>query len=441
MGQKRDLTGSEKSKIVRCLAAGCSSLEIAKLLKRDHRTIKRFMANSQQGRKKRVGQKRGKITAHELRKIKHEAAKMPFATSFAIFQSCNVTRVTKSTRCAILRDMAKVLRSYQPWDRKLPWTTRGPRKASRTDCVSGADRKAEHSGDVTAVLCFTTSADSQCREADGGGRDRHRNVSFELTFYSGVFGTCIGAINWFGTDAKSLIGLSGIFVGLGEVLGGTIFGLLSKNGRFGRNPVFLLGLVVHFLAFYLIFLSVPNDAPVSSGDGTYSRAFVDPSKALAIFCSFLLGFGDSCFNTQLLSILGTLYADDSAPAFAIFRFVQDNARPHMAGVCQQFLQDEGIEAVDWPARSPDLNPIEHIWDIMSRTIHQRHVAPQTVQELADAFVQSICAAVAFFYSNYLLLQWQLLIMVIFGFFGTISFFFVEWGVVSLDAQETRYGSI
>ncbi|KAI3377321.1 hypothetical protein L3Q82_008525, partial [Scortum barcoo] len=55
--------------------------------------------------------------------------------------------------------------------------------------------------------------------------------------------------------------------------------------------------------------------------------------------------------------------------------------------CQQFLQDEGIDAMDWPARSPDLNPIEHIWDIMSRSIHQRHVAPQTVQELADALVQ------------------------------------------------------
>ncbi|KAI3356998.1 hypothetical protein L3Q82_003634 [Scortum barcoo] len=67
--------------------------------------------------------------------------------------------------------------------------------------------------------------------------------------------------------------------------------------------------------------------------------------------------------------------------------MQDNARPHVAGVCQQFLQDEGIDAMDWPAHSPDLNPIEHIWDIMSRSIHQRHVAPQTVQELADALVQ------------------------------------------------------
>lgn len=108
MGQKRDLTDSEKSKIVRCLAEGCSSLEIAKLLKRDHRTIKRFVTNSQQGRRKRVEKKRRKITAHELRKIKREVAKMPFATSSTIFQSCNVTGVSKSTRCAVLRDMAKV---------------------------------------------------------------------------------------------------------------------------------------------------------------------------------------------------------------------------------------------------------------------------------------------------------------------------------------------
>lgn len=40
-----------------------------------------------------------------------------------------------------------------------------------------------------------------------------------LTFYSGVYGTCIGAMTQFGHDAKSLIGISGICIGVGEILG------------------------------------------------------------------------------------------------------------------------------------------------------------------------------------------------------------------------------
>ncbi|KAI3363779.1 hypothetical protein L3Q82_001208 [Scortum barcoo] len=90
------------------------------------------------------------------------------------------------------------------------------------------------------------------------------------------------------------------------------------------------------------------------------------------------------YRDEILRPLVRPYAGAVGPGFLL---MQDNARPHVAGVCQQFLQDEGIDAMDWPARSPDLNPIEHIWGIMSRSIHQRHVAPQTVQELADALVQ------------------------------------------------------
>ncbi|KAF1517027.1 UNC93-like protein MFSD11, partial [Eudyptula albosignata] len=202
-------------------------------------------------------------------------------------------------------------------------------------------------------------------------------TGLELTFFSGVYGTCIGAVNRFGSEEKSLIGLSGIFIGVGEILGGGIFGLLSKNNRFGRNPVVMLGIVVHFIAFYLIFFNMPNDAPIAPMEGTDDVSYMIPSKEVAIFCSFLLGLGDSCFNTQLLSILGFLYSEDSAPAFAIFKFVQ-----------------------------------------------------------------SICAAVAYFYSNYFLLQWQLLIMVVVGFFGTITFFTVEWeAAAALVARGSDYSSI
>lgn len=45
--------------------------------------------------------------------------------------------------------------------------------------------------------------------------------------------------------------------------------------------------------------------------------------------------------------------------------MQDNARPHVDGVCQQFLQDKDTDATDWPTSSPDLNLIQHIGNIMS----------------------------------------------------------------------------
>ena len=42
---------------------------------------------------------------------------------------------------------------------------------------------------------------------------------FELTFFSGVYGTSVGHTQVFGTDAKSYLALCGIFIGVGEIIG------------------------------------------------------------------------------------------------------------------------------------------------------------------------------------------------------------------------------
>lgn len=51
-------------------------------------------------------------------------------------------------------------------------------------------------------------------------------------------------------------------------------------------------------------------------------------------------------------------------------FQQDNARPHVARIVQGFFVNRQIELLPWPARSPDLSPIENMWSMVAQRLTQ-----------------------------------------------------------------------
>jgi hypothetical protein len=106
-------------------------------------------------------------------------------------------------------------------------------------------------------------------------------------------------------------------------------------------------------------------------------------------------------RTELVIVdMGTLNADryitnflqDHVVPFAPhigdnFILMQDNARPHIARCVTNFITETEITKMDWPARSPDMNPIEHVWDMLGKRVKARIPAPQTTQALQTMLLE------------------------------------------------------
>ncbi|GFT43603.1 transposable element Tcb2 transposase [Trichonephila clavipes] len=66
--------------------------------------------------------------------------------------------------------------------------------------------------------------------------------------------------------------------------------------------------------------------------------------------------------------------------------MDDNARPHRANIEDECLKSEDITRMDWPAYSPDLNPIEQVWDMLDRRIAARQPPPTCLLQLRRALL-------------------------------------------------------
>ena len=70
------------------------------------------------------------------------------------------------------------------------------------------------------------------------------------------------------------------------------------------------------------------------------------------------------YINQILQPEAVPFLQRHGPAILMY----DNARPHVARICRQFLNRNNVNLLPWPAMSPDMNPIEHIWDYLGRKV-------------------------------------------------------------------------
>lgn len=62
-------------------------------------------------------------------------------------------------------------------------------------------------------------------------------------------------------------------------------------------------------------------------------------------------------------------------------FQQDNAPPHKSKQTMKWLEDHHIKVMIWPPNSPDLNPIENLWDELEKAVRKRPTKPKNLAQL------------------------------------------------------------
>ncbi|XP_014256644.1 UNC93-like protein MFSD11 [Cimex lectularius] len=146
-------------------------------------------------------------------------------------------------------------------------------------------------------------------------------AGFQQSFGWSIYETCVGFTKSFGPRATELVPLSGLTYGVGNSLGGAFHMIIAKKViiKCQRGLIICVSGVLQIIALFLTFLNLPNESVFGP---TSQVSVIEPSVGLALGCGFILGFGDSCINTQIFSLLAHIHPDHSANTSALYKFTK-----------------------------------------------------------------------------------------------------------------------
>ena len=309
MGKAKDITNLEKQKITKFLGDGVPTLEIAKKLGRDHRTIKKMVENINQTRKTRSGKGFKDTSPRDLRRLKQIVHKNPLRSSRQIFEMAGIDNVKRDKRCRILRKVSSVKKSSsQP-------------PISSVNMVKRVKWARQYMKIDFKNVIFT----DECRV------------------------TLDGPDGW----AK------------GWVLDGEEAPTRMKRQQGGGGVMIWAGIVHRTII-----------GPFKVDEGVKLNS--------VSYCAFLEKTFLQWYKAQPRSFKTKC------------TFMHDNAPSHASRLTKQFLEGKRIKGdriMEWPASSPDLNPIENVWSILKRKLYEGGKQYRNKLDLWEA-IKSIFAEVA-----------------------------------------------
>ncbi|GFX91314.1 transposable element Tcb2 transposase [Trichonephila clavipes] len=108
-------------------------------------------------------------------------------------------------------------------------------------------------------------------------------------------------------------------------------------------------------------------------------------RGLMVWPGIMFDFCTPVLVSERGSVTGVRHRNEGLkPYVCLFRgacgskfiLMDGNLRLHNTLLVVEFLESEDISSMDWPAPSPDFNPVEHVWDTLGRAIVTRNLPPK-----------------------------------------------------------------